>query len=234
MMMQEIPEGCPFDPATERFACESETDEHGAEVTRSYAFLDGSGASKSAYDEDLTASISLRLAIDAHPSRDGNTGTIEIRHDLVASGLLGDESARTWNGTMNAIFEGVPPDDGPGCPGGPGGPGGPRGPRGPGGPRGGGRGDDRAEGGPGDPDEWLGAKTASATTIQGVIMPHPLTEESWPRSGSITRVTTITGGPNGDEAHTSVLTFDGTRYASLTIDGETRTVDLKMPGRPRG
>jgi hypothetical protein len=63
-------------------------------------------------------------------------------------------------------------------------------------------------------------------------MPHPLGEASWPVSGSITTETTITTGPNGDEHHLSVLTFNGTQYAPLSVDGETRTIDLRGPLRP--
>lgn len=54
--------------------------------------------------------------------------------------------------------------------------------------------------------------------------------QPWPLSGTIVREVTveIVNGPNGDEIrerHT-VLTFNGTQYATLTIDGEEFEVDL--------
>ena len=64
-------------------------------------------------------------------------------------------------------------------------------------------------------------------------MPHPLAPETWPLSGAITRATEIVGGSEGTEQHTSVLTFNGTRYPSMSLDGgEATPFDLKTP--PRG
>lgn len=232
LTMQEMPDGCEFDPATGRHVCDRETDGRGATLARSYAFLDGSGEAQFAYDDASTASASLWLALEAEPSRGGSTGKIEIRHDLVVGNLLGNESTRRWNGSISEVFEGVPPMGGPECPGPKGvlGPDGPRGQRGPHGSPGDPGADHPGSGSPGD---WVNAKTTTTATIQDVVMPQPLTETSWPVSGSITRCVTITGGPNGNEQHASVLVFNGTRYASLTMDGNTSTVDLAAPRPPR-
>ncbi len=70
-------------------------------------------------------------------------------------------------------------------------------------------------------------------TIEDVAVPYPLGEETWPLDGSITRATDIEGGPRGSENRTGVLTFNGTRYATLMIDDETIQIDLLNPQPPR-
>jgi hypothetical protein len=233
-----IPQGGTYDPATGRFVVTSETDEHGATISRAYAFLDAAGAPQTAYDESLTASISVRFTLDAHPSRDGHTGTIHVEHELTASGLEGAETTRTWNGTMTERTEGVPPMGGPGGPSGPGGPGGPDGSGGPGGERGenGPPAGSGSEAGPIPPDggfDPTNMKTNVTSAIHDVVMPCPLGDEAWPLSGSITRVEHMEGGPNGTEDRTSVLTFNGTRYATLTAGGKAARIDLKDPRPPK-
>lgn len=75
---------------------------------------------------------------------------------------------------------------------------------------------------------------SSQVSIEGVV--HAVDREAlpWPLSGTITRQVrvTVVNGLNGDidETHTSVLTFDGTRYATLVVDGETFEVDLAERG----
>lgn len=244
---ERIPDGGTYDPSNGRFVVPTRTDERGAVVSRSYAFLDAAGAAQTAYDEDATAALSLRFTLDARPSRNGHTGMIQTEHDLTVSGLAGSEIARTWNGTMFERTEGVPPMGGPGGPGGPGGQGGPGGPGGPDGPgKPGGPGGDRgsngppaggdATGGPTPPADGFdptNMKTSAINTIHDVVMPHPLGEGTWPLSGSITRVERIEGGPNGTEERTSVLTFDGTQYAILAVGDSTVRIDLKDPRPPR-
>lgn len=231
----EIPEGGVYDPVTEWFVCPPETDEHGATVVRSYAFVAEGGEYQTAYDEVLTAAIGLRFQLEAHPEHEGQSGTILARHDLLVSGLAGAEESRTWSGTMTFESEGVPPHPQQG-------PGGrdASGPRGPGRPPGG---DDR-RGGPGGRQEPGGPPAGDglpdrqeltiteATTIRDVVLPCPLSEESWPLSGSILRENQIEGGPQGPLDQTSILTFNGSRYATLTVDGETIEIDLLDPPRP--
>lgn len=219
---ERIPQGGTYDPSSGRFVVPSETDERGATIMRSYAFLDAAGAAQTAYDQDLTTSISLRFTLDARPSRDGHTGTIHVEHDLVASGLVGSEAMRTWNGTMSERTEGVPPMGGPGGRGDTCGPGNPGGAGGPGE-------SNPLTGGP-DPTNM---KMTAVNTIRNVVMPHPLGAETWPLSGSITRVEHLEGGPNGAKERTSVLTFNGTQYATLVTGDETVQIDLKDPRPPR-
>lgn len=256
-----IPGGCAYDQTSGRFECAPETDEHGATITKRYAYFDHDGSLQSAFDEASTASIELKLAIEAHPEHLGHTGSIHIDQDLTMSGLAGIEASRVWNGVIQERFEGVPPH-GPGGPGGPGGPPDslghghcPDGPpdstgHGPGGPGGPGRhGDSGGPGGPshpgggppppGFPPDSLSADfdpsqliITSTTTVTDLVMPHPLGAETWPVSGSVTRTELIQNGPKGDEERTSTVVYNGTRYASLTVDGETKTVDLLQPPQP--
>jgi len=67
-------------------------------------------------------------------------------------------------------------------------------------------------------------------TWDNVVVPVPGSESPWPLSGSITRhwVVTITNGPNGDETRerTVTVTFNGTQFATIDVDGETSELDL--------
>ena len=77
--------------------------------------------------------------------------------------------------------------------------------------------------------------TFTATTTN-VVIPVPRTPTSWPLSGSTTSQVTITftgGDKDGTTEQRNVtVTFDGTQYASVTVNGETFTVDLAKRGRP--
>ncbi len=62
----------------------------------------------------------------------------------------------------------------------------------------------------------------ASTVVDQVVVPAPFLRESWPLSGTIT--THVTDDLGLDL--TSVLTFNGTEYATLTIGDRTVTVDL--------
>jgi hypothetical protein len=71
----------------------------------------------------------------------------------------------------------------------------------------------------------------ASLVIDDVVRAVDRSAHPWPLSGTITRTVeiTITNGPNGDETRTRtvVITFDGTQFATLTIDGEpANDVDL--------
>ena len=238
-----IPEGGTYDPVTHWFICPPETDEHGATIQRSYAFFDAGGALQTAYDETLTDAIGLRFELQAQPEFETHTGSIVAEHDLLLRGLAGEEETRIWSGTLALETSGVPPrhpgqsGDGPGGerggPGGPGGPGGFGGPRGSGGPGAADRGGrpDRAHEGDERPScEDL--HVVERTTIADVVLPYPLEEQSWPLAGAIERQTQVRGGPQDVNERHSVLTFNGTRYATLTIGDETIEIDLLSPPQP--
>jgi len=66
-------------------------------------------------------------------------------------------------------------------------------------------------------------------TIDDVVHPVPRDGESWPLSGTITRNMTITiTTENGTETRSRevIITFDGTQYPEMTVNGEVFEIDL--------
>lgn len=80
--------------------------------------------------------------------------------------------------------------------------------------------------------EWTRA-VSTQSTVTDVVIPYPRVEDAWPLSGSITEHLTHTGaGPNGDVSQEieAVITFDGTQFATVTVNGETFQIDLSERG----
>jgi hypothetical protein len=74
-----------------------------------------------------------------------------------------------------------------------------------------------------------------AVTVTNVVVPAPYQPRSWPLSGTIaTHLVASGGGRSVDQ--TSLLTFNGTEFATLTVGDSTFTVDLERPphGPPGG
>jgi hypothetical protein len=67
-------------------------------------------------------------------------------------------------------------------------------------------------------------------TITDLVIPVPRSAVGWPLSGTITKhvLVTITGGPrDGTSRERDIaITFDGTQFATVTVNGETFTIDL--------
>ncbi len=74
-------------------------------------------------------------------------------------------------------------------------------------------------------------------TVTNLVIPVPRTSTSWPLSGTIVRSETIkiTGGTdfNTTKQRDATITFDGTQFATVTINGETFKVDLAQRGRAK-
>jgi hypothetical protein len=83
---------------------------------------------------------------------------------------------------------------------------------------------------------WSGEQVEMALSaeesITDVVIPVPRTETGWPLGGTITQhvVVTFTGGRrDGTTRERDVtITFDGTQFATVTVNGETFTVDLAL------
>lgn len=79
---------------------------------------------------------------------------------------------------------------------------------------------------------------SSEETIQDVVVPYPRADDAWPLSGTITKRVTVTVVEGDDAGETReitvVVSFDGSQYAQLTVDGETFEIDLaaRPGGRP--
>ena len=71
----------------------------------------------------------------------------------------------------------------------------------------------------------------SSTAVADVVVPKPWAPDSWPLRGTITTHLLESGGRASLDL-TSVLTFNGTRFATLAVGDSTFTVDLMAP--PRG
>jgi hypothetical protein len=78
---------------------------------------------------------------------------------------------------------------------------------------------------------------SGTSVINNVVHGVPREEFPHPLSGSITRdiEVVITNGPNGDEtrSRTVVITFNGTEFPEMTVDGVPFEVDMSAPGGPR-
>lgn len=78
----------------------------------------------------------------------------------------------------------------------------------------------------------------STVSIDAVVWAVDREAQPWPLSGTVTRDVRITAvdARRGERSaeRTSVLTFDGTRYATLEVNGERREVDLAERGERRG
>jgi len=86
-----------------------------------------------------------------------------------------------------------------------------------------------------DVDQTRTYEMSGTLLVEDVVRAVPLVENPWPLSGTITRNLTIevVNGPNGDETITRlvVLTFNGTQFVTLTVNGEEYEVDLAEQGR---
>ena len=129
-------------------------------MTRSVTWTDANGVTEAAYDSLLTATAAFTLDIN----RSDAMGSHVEHRQMTATGLLGGETQRIWNGlsTMTHAGSGLFRPLGPGM--GPGGMGGGHGPGGLGsGPGGGPFG--------GTPPAWVAV--AETTTVNNVRLPVP-------------------------------------------------------------
>ena len=69
-----------------------------------------------------------------------------------------------------------------------------------------------------------------SATVAGLVHGVPRSEYPYPLEGTITRqvhvVVTENGELKGERDVTAVITFNGTQFATLTVDGETFQIDL--------
>jgi hypothetical protein len=182
----------PEGPIHGHFRCEGRTRE-GLTVTRSCTFKDASGNVQAEYDPLTTAEAQIQVAIEGAISREMWEAEVERTRNLTVTGLAGEETRRTWNGTGSGSVS---------------------------------RSRHR-EGG-----ETRTYDLTYQTTIVNVVVPVPRTEDSWPISGTITRNAraTITGGPADGRVveRVVVITFNGTRFVPVTVNGKSFTFDLRI------
>ena len=67
--------------------------------TRTQTFYDAAGVEQESYDELTTASIHFVSEVSGDVARDNWTATIYRLRDMTISGMAGEETHRTWNGS---------------------------------------------------------------------------------------------------------------------------------------
>ena len=67
--------------------------------SRTVTYFDADGNEQSAYDALTTAAIHTVLEVSGDVTRDGFEAAVERKRDMWVTGLEGEESERTWNGT---------------------------------------------------------------------------------------------------------------------------------------
>lgn len=90
---------CTYAAATGRWNCAPFVNQRGLTVTRSYAYFDAANVPMEHYDRLRTAKINYQHETHG-PVGDGVTfyGTTHQRGNETASGLIGAETVRTWDG----------------------------------------------------------------------------------------------------------------------------------------
>lgn len=161
------------------------------DFSRTVSFFDAAGNQQDAFNPLTTASVRILIEMTGAVERDGWTATIARSRDVTVSGLEGEETERTWNGTSSTEVT---------------------------------RSQHTDENGTRSYD------MSSVGTIADVVRGVPRDVNPWPLSGTITRSITvvITNGPDGDvtRERTVVVTFNGTQFATLTVNGEEFELDL--------
>ncbi len=137
-------------------------------------------------------------------AREGISGSISRTRDVTITGLEGDETTRTANGSgTGSVSRSHHSDE------------------------------------HGDRSYDMSGSSVMADVVHGV----PRADNPYPLSGAVTRDVTvvIVNGRNGDETRTRhvQITFDGTQFATMSVDGESFEVDLstrdgRHPLRNRG
>jgi hypothetical protein len=71
---------------------------------------------------------------------------------------------------------------------------------------------------------------SSSSEVEDLVVGLPREEYPWPLSGTVTRTVSVEGmnssGESFSHERTVVVTFDGTQFATLTVNGDTFELDL--------
>ena len=162
-------------------------------ITRSRVveFFDGAGNPQEAFDELTTASIHIVSEMSGEFSREGWSASISRSREMTITGLEGEETSRTANGSgTGEITRSRHLDDG----------------------------------------GTRSYEMSGTSTIEDLVHGVPREDNPWPLSGTITREMTvqIVNGPDGDQTveRTAIVTFNGTQFVTMTVNGESFEVDL--------
>lgn len=92
--------GCTYNPADGRFYCLPVINGNGVTVIRSLAFFDATGAMMNHFDS-TTASMNVLATLSGVVTTANGADTVNGTRDVTASGLLGHNTTRVWNGSGN-------------------------------------------------------------------------------------------------------------------------------------
>jgi len=92
------PANCTFNSTTQRLECPTVT-RGSLTITRSYKFWDAANNVMDHYDATLTAKANIQTHAAGQRSGESWSGSVDRTRDMTATGLAGDETTRTWNGT---------------------------------------------------------------------------------------------------------------------------------------
>lgn len=161
------------------------------ERERTVTFYDAAGEVMDSYDDELTATVEMSMWVSGSVERGPWSAEIERTRDLTVSGLIGQETERTFNGTGTNDVSRVRVDE--------------------------------------ENGDWTYTMTSDGT-VEDVVVGVPRVDFPWPLSGTITHhvLVEVVNSPRGDftRERDVTITFDGTQYATITVDGETWEVDL--------
>ena len=158
---------------------------------RTVTYLDAAGNTQSAFDDLTTATILITSELSGDLGRDTWSATVSRSSELVITGLEGEETSRTVNGSGAQTATRSRHSDEFGT-------------------------------------RMLGMSGTSS--IENVVVGVPREDNPYPLSGTIRRAMTvnIVNGPDGDATRSKdvVITFDGTQFPAMTVDGEPFEIDL--------
>ncbi len=187
---------CPFDATTKRFVCVTRV-RGPFNYSRSYAYADGAGLAQDAYSASTTASANFKWALSGTITKRRWSGTMSRQRDLTISGLLGANTSIMINGTGATERQ---------------------------------RTKFAKEEGEGANDVEREYDMQGSTVIANVVTAAVRLPDTWPASGTITRNHTVTrtDAKHGTRtsARTSVVTFNGTQFVPLVVNGTQFTLDL--------
>jgi hypothetical protein len=89
---------CTLNPATNLFSCPPTVNDHGVTVTRTLEFFDVNGVVMNHFDS-TTASMNVQAVLAGIVATATGADTVNGTRNLTATGLLGHNTTRTWNGT---------------------------------------------------------------------------------------------------------------------------------------
>jgi len=165
--------------------------------TRSYAYADLAGAAQTAYSATTTASANFKWTLVGTITKRRWSGTMTRDRDVTISGLLGANTLITINGTGSAERQRTKFAK------------------------------EDAEGANAVERDY---DMAGSTLVKDVVTAAVRLPDTWPVSGTITRnhSVTRTDAVNGTKTttRTSVVTFNGTQFVPLTVNGTPFTLDL--------